>query len=135
MPVAPPSHRSVVAAVRDSIELVEYGVVRAHPDVRRSAIAAAGLVPGVEGDSVGHRAVVFGIGLEVEPRIGISSQQSSIAVRYGSQCIPIRAVVGRVEPSAVGGVGPGDSDAEQRTGVGIGNIIDLAGGRREIDQV
>ena len=42
------------------------------------AAAAAGLVPGAEGDGVGQRAVVVGVGLEVEPRAGVRRQQTGV---------------------------------------------------------
>ena len=46
--------------------------------VGQRAARATGLVPGPEGDRAGQGAVVVGVGLEVEPRVGIRRQQRAL---------------------------------------------------------
>ena len=82
-------------------------------------LAAAGLVPGAEGDGGGQGAVVVGVGLEVEPRVGIRRQQSRVVIGDRSQGVPARTVVGGVPPGAVGRVGRRDGDAQQRPAVHV----------------
>ena len=102
--------------------------------VGQGAARAAGLVPGAEGEGAGQGAVVVGVGLEVEPRVGIRRQQTRVVVGDRSQSVPTRTVVGGVPPGAVGRVGRRDGDPQQRAAVHLADVVHLSRGRSQVHQ-
>ncbi len=105
----------------------------ARPRIDLGASRARGLVPGPEHDGIRHRAEEAGGRLEIQVGVGVGGKQQRRSARHRADSIPVRSAVGRVEPCAMAGVGGGQRDAGNRV-VGVGDVVEAAGRRIEIDQ-
>ncbi len=91
---------------------------------------AGALVPCTERNAIRDCAVEICGRLEIEPVAGVEQKRADVADRANRG--PVGAVIGRVEPGAIGAVGRGDRDAEARS-VRIGHVIEAAAAG-QIDQ-
>src|SRR5262249_57629823 len=113
----------------------EGGAAAVGHHIRGAAVAAAGLVPGVEGDSGAHRAVEVGVGHEADAGAGVGGQQPRGGRRRIAERGPVAPAVGAELPATVGVVRGDDGDPLQRAGVRIGDAVAAGGGDDAPDQV
>ena len=67
--------------------------------------------------------------------IRVCREQSRVGIADRSQCVPGRAVVDRVEPGSVGGIGRRDRDAQSGSAVDVGDVVHLTGRSGEVNEL
>ena len=119
LPGSYPVHRAVIAAEGVNPEFITHSFGRAVVDVRSTTIAATGLIPGVEGDAIGHGTVP--VGVRHEAHRCVRGEQSGIRSVDRTERGP--AAAGRlVLPGAVGIVHGNYRDAGLRAAVSIADL-------------
>ncbi|MOA13513.1 hypothetical protein D3C78_1335690 [compost metagenome] len=78
-----------------------------------------GLVPCLEGQSRGNRAVEVGIRLEVQPCIAVIGEQESAGDADGAEALPGATAIQRVVPGALAGDDSGDCNAFESAAIHI----------------
>ncbi len=110
-PVRGPHRGAVIVAVGHRIELI--AEVARGQQIDLVAIDAIGLIPGVEGDPVGHGPVPVRIRDEAHERVRIGRQQPRGIRPRRSERGPGRSAVDRELPAAVGVVDTDHRDARR----------------------
>jgi len=131
-------HRRVVHRIDGDVGSVgrrrECAAAAAAGRVHLAAGGATRLVPGAEGDRIADDAAEVRIRLEVQAGIAVGAQQQRRIVCDSPHRRPARPVVEAVEPAPVRGVRCGQRYAGHRPAVGVGDVVELAHRRSEVDE-